>query len=164
MVSCLTGLKAGILEEMVFRGYVMKLLEKRWNSYIAILIPSFVFSLFHIPAIENKNMVSILLVVVSGTLVGTMFSLIAYESKSISNSILVHFLWNLIFITDILQISTPQQTYGHPIFSLSIPSEHIWITGGGFGIEASLIAVIGYAIVCLLVISNSTFSRFPTTN
>ena len=50
IASMLIALKSGITEEMLFRGYIMKLLESRWNKYIAILIPSFLFSLVHIPS------------------------------------------------------------------------------------------------------------------
>ncbi len=88
--SLLTALKAGILEEMLFRGYIMKLLESKWNKYVAVLLPSFLFSLSHVPAMETISLWGVLLLILSGTLVGIMFSLIAYKGKSISNNILLH--------------------------------------------------------------------------
>lgn len=50
--SLITALRAGILEEIVFRGFIMRLFEGRWNKYIAFLVPSFLFSLAHIPSIK----------------------------------------------------------------------------------------------------------------
>ena len=144
IASMLIALKSGITEEMLFRGYIMKLLESRWNKYIAILIPSFLFSLVHIPSMETFT--------VSGVVVGIMFSLVSYKGKSISNSALLHAAWNFIMITDILHITTAQGTYGSPIFSIIISSDNVFLTGAGFGIEASIIAIIGYILVCGFVL------------
>lgn len=65
--SLITALKAGILEEMLFRGYMMKLLENRWNQAVAVLLPSFLFSLVHIPSMESCTVTGVLLLVISGT-------------------------------------------------------------------------------------------------
>lgn len=150
--SLLMALKAGILEEILFRGYIMKLLENRWNQYVAVLIPSFLFSLAHIPSMETFSVTGILLLIISGTLAGIMFSLAAYKGNSVSNSVLLHALWNFIMVTDILHITTVQGAYGVPVVSITIPSDHITLTGGGFGVEASVIAIIGYALVCSLLL------------
>lgn len=151
--SVVTALKAGILEEMLFRGYIMKLLEKGWNKFLAVLLPSFLFSLLHIPSMEVFSAAGVLLLVISGTLVGVMFSLIAYKGDSISNSSLVHAIWNFIFVTDIIHITTAQGVYGEPVFSIIIPSDNVLVTGAGFGVEASIIAIIGYLFVCVAVIA-----------
>lgn len=140
--------KAGILEEMLFRGYIMRLLESRWNRFVAILLPSFLFSLLHLPSMETFSVGGVLLLVISGTLVGIMFSLIAYQGNSIGNAVLLHTIWNFVMVTDILHITTIQGAYGDPIFSITIPSENILLTGGGFGVEASIVAIIGYVLIC----------------
>lgn len=150
--SMITALKAGILEEMLFRGFIMKLLENRWNKFTAILVPSFIFSLAHIPSVESITVESVLLLVISGTLVGVMFSLVAYREKSIANSIAMHAMWNFVMVTDILHITTEQGSYGNPIFSIIIPSDSILLTGAGFGVEASLVAMVGYACICVMTL------------
>lgn len=146
--SLLTALKAGILEEMLFRGFIMKLVETRWNKAIAVLLPSFLFSLLHLPSMEAFSAAGVMLLVVSGTLVGIMFSLAAYKGGSVSNSVLLHAGWNFVMITNILHITTAEGAYGTPLVSVTIPSEPIWLTGGGFGVEASIVAIIGYALIC----------------
>ena len=143
--SILTALKAGIIEEMLFRGFIMKLLENRWNKFAAIFVPSFIFSLFHIPSMETFSIAGVVLLTVSGTLAGIMFSLAAYKGNSIANSAIIHAVWNLVMVTDILHITTAQGYYGNPIFSIIIPSDQLLLTGGGFGVEASIIAIVGYA-------------------
>lgn len=159
VASMITALKAGILEELLFRGFIMTLLENRWNKYIAILVPSFLFGLAHIPSMEYFTIAGVILLIISGTLVGIMFSLIAYKGKSISNGALVHAVWNFVMITDILHITTSEGAYGKPLFSIIVPSDNIWLNGGGFGAEASLIAVIGYFLVCAFVIYTKKSSK-----
>lgn len=146
--SILTALKAGITEEMLFRGFIMKLLESRWNRYVAFLAPSFLFSLLHIPSMETFSVIGVILLIISGTLVGVMFSVVAYKGNSIANSAIIHTVWNFAMITGILHITTEQGYYGNPIFSIIIPSDNVLLTGAGFGVEASIIAIIGYACIC----------------
>lgn len=43
-----TGIAAGFVEEMVFRGVILNILKKRWNITVAVLIPSVLFGLVHI--------------------------------------------------------------------------------------------------------------------
>lgn len=148
--SILTALKAGITEEMLFRGFIMKLVESRWNRYVAVLVPSFLFSLLHIPSMETLSIIGVVLLIVSGTLVGVMFSVIAYKGNSIANSVIIHTVWNFAMITGILQITTEQSHYGNPIFSIIIPADNVLLTGAGFGVEASIIAIIGYACICAI--------------
>ena len=149
--SMLISLKAGILEEMLFRGFIMKLMEQKWRKSVAILMPSFIFSLLHIPSMETFSIGGLLLLLISGTLVGVMFSLVTYKGKSIGNSVLIHTLWNFAMVTSVLHITTEQAAYGKPIISIFIPNDNILLTGAGFGVEASIVAIEGYALVCLLV-------------
>ena len=55
-------------------------------------------------------------------------------------------------ITDILNITSAQGPYGSPIFSIIIYSDHGFLKGAGFGIEASIIAIIGYILDCGFVL------------
>jgi len=147
-----TGFGAGIVEEMVFRGIMMSVIEKRFNKKIAIIVPSVLFGLVHIIGM-GFNLLSCALVLLAGTMVGIMFSLIASETKSIWNSAIVHVFWNIIIIGGILWIGTEFDEYS--LFSYILDEKSFLLTGGEFGIESSIIAVIGYSLVCLLaVLSN----------
>ena len=146
--SLAIGAKSGILEEMLFRGYMMRLLESGWNRRFAILVPSVVFGLLHIPSMDTFSIAGVLLLTLSGTLVGIMFSIAAYRGNSIGNSALLHGVWNAVMITDLLHITTAQDVYGSPLVSITIPSDSIFLTGGGFGVEASAVSIAGYLLVC----------------
>ena len=43
-----TGIAAGFVEEMVFRGFILNLLKNRWNKAVAIWVPSVLFGIVHI--------------------------------------------------------------------------------------------------------------------
>ncbi len=144
--SCLL---TGITEELIFRGLVMRVLEMRWGKAIAVIVPSILFGALHILSMDSPNTTDILILFVAGTAVGVMFSLIAIQSNSIWSSTIVHGIWNLIIVGGILDISVQPS---RSIFSYQILSNSYFLTGGEFGIEASLPAIIGYCIVILIAL------------
>ena len=142
-----TGIAAGLVEEMVFRGVIMSLLRERWNTKVAILVPSVLFASVHLIGM-NFSVLSCILVLIAGTMVGVMFSMIAMESDSIWNSGIVHSIWNIIIIGGGLGISEKADEYS--VMTYVLDSKTFAITGGEFGIEASVIALIGYIVVTLV--------------
>lgn len=144
-----TAFGAGFVEEMVFRGIIMNAIEKRFNKKIAIIVPSLLFGFVHIIGM-NFDVLSCVLVVFAGTMVGIMFSLIASEEKSIWNSAIVHMIWNLVIIGDVLSIGTTMNESS--LYSYILETDSFVLTGGEFGIESSVIAVAGYCLVSLFVL------------
>lgn len=142
-----TGIAAGFVEEMVFRGFILNLLKTRWNRRVAIILPSVLFGAVHIIGMDF-SVSSCLLVLAAGTMVGIMFSLIALESGSIWNGGIVHCLWNIIIIGGGLTVSEAADPYA--VMTYVLDTKNFAITGGEFGIESSVIAVLGYGLVALL--------------
>ncbi|MEE0436461.1 MAG: CPBP family intramembrane glutamic endopeptidase, partial [Roseburia hominis] len=66
--------------------------KEKWNIKVAVLIPSVLFGLVHIIGMDF-SIISSLLVLIAGTMVGIMFSMVAIESGSVWNSGIVHSLW-----------------------------------------------------------------------
>ncbi|MDE7178655.1 MAG: CPBP family intramembrane metalloprotease [Lachnospiraceae bacterium] len=142
-----TGIAAGLVEEMVFRGVIMNLIRERWNTTVAILVPSVLFASVHLIGM-NFSALSCILLLAAGTMVGIMFSMIAMESDSVWNSGIVHAIWNIIIIGGGLGISERANEYS--VMTYVLDSKSFAITGGEFGIEASVIALIGYIVVALI--------------
>lgn len=151
LTSLVMGLKSGFLEEMLFRGIIMKSLESRWNKAVAIWVPSILFSLAHIPSMGSYSVVGILVLIVAGTMVGVMFSMAAYKGCSIANSAIIHALWNFTLIANIFNISPDAMNPERLIFSITLPTNNIFITGSDFGIEASIFAILAYVVVSLIL-------------
>ena len=92
-----TGIAAGFVEEMVFRGVILNALKERWNIKVAVIVPSMLFGIVHVLG-QDFSIGSCLLVIIAGTMVGVMFSMIAIESGSVWNSGIVHAIWNVVII------------------------------------------------------------------
>lgn len=94
------------------------------------------------------SIVSSLQVLVAGTLVGIMFSLIALERHSVWNSAIVHVLWNIVILGGVLSIGKSLDEYS--VYTYILHTDSFAVTGGEFGIESSLIAIAGYLIVACI--------------
>ena len=155
----LAGVGAGVVEEMLFRGLLMNVVIKKCGRVVGIFAPSVLFASLHIIGM-NFSLLSCVQVMVAGTLVGVMFSLIALEGQSIWNSAIVHAVWNMIIIGGGLVIGTELDEYS--ICSYVLETRSFLLTGGEFGIESSVVSIIGYLVVSLLalwMIRRSTETR-----
>lgn len=139
-----TGIAAGFVEEMVFRGVILNALKKRWNIKVAVIVPSMLFGSVHVLG-QDFSIGSCLLVIIAGTMVGVMFSMIAIESGSVWNSGIVHAIWNVVIIGGGLAIGEKMDKYS--VMTYVLNSKYFAITGGEFGIESSVISLFGYIIV-----------------
>ena len=77
-----------------------------------------------------------------------MFSLIAYGSNSIWNSAIVHGIWNIVIIGGILHIGNEADSSS--IFNFILDNKSFLISGGDFGIEASIISILVYLLFIVL--------------
>lgn len=123
------------------------LLENRFNRKVAIIAPSVLFGFLHIFG-RKLDFLSILQLLVAGSIVGILFSLVTYESGTIWNSALMHGIWNMVIIGGVLQIGDTVSE--NAIYSYVLESKSFLITGGDFGIEASMIAIFLYLIFTIL--------------
>lgn len=142
------SIAAGIVEEMVFRGIIMGTLEQEYNLKVAVLIPSILFGLVHI--IGNElSIISTIQLVIAGTFVGIMFSLIEYESGNFWNNAIVHALWNMSTI-GLCHIGFEADE--NSVFTLIINMKSTIVSGGDFGVESSIISVVGYTVVIIFAL------------
>jgi membrane protease YdiL (CAAX protease family) len=142
------GISTGITEELWFRGYIMKLLEKNIGKFISIIITTIVFSLLHIININEKNnSFDVFLLIISGIMAGIMFASIVYKSNSIWPAVIVHIFWNSI-TGGIIHIGINENKT--VLFNYILEKDLNIITGGNIGIEVSLPAMIGYIIVIII--------------
>lgn len=154
LATCIT---ASITEEMVFRGFVMRIIEAKGGRVCAILIPSVAFAAFHLIGI-SPGFSGFVQLMVAGTSVGIMFSLICYQSGSVCPGIVVHGIWNLVMLGGIVDIGTSHS--GTSILNYTIATDSRLLTGGAFGIEASLPALVGYwCVIAFLLLRQSKALR-----
>lgn len=145
----LAGVGAGAAEELLFRGLLMNAVMKKWGRAAGILAPSVLFASLHIIGM-NFSLASCIQVMVAGTMVGVMFSLIELVGRSVWNSAIVHGVWNMIIIGGGLTIGTEINEYS--VSSYVLETRAFWLTGGEFGIESSVVAISGYILVSLAAV------------
>lgn len=143
------GLAVGAVEEAVFRGVIMKALEMRWNKAAAVIFPSVTFGAVHLLN-GALSLVSFIQLLVAGSIVGILFSLVTYESGSIWSSAFMHSIWNMCMASGILNIGT--DTSESCIWSYVLETKNVLITGGEFGVESSVISIGAYLIFTVIAV------------
>ncbi|MGD6886929.1 CPBP family intramembrane glutamic endopeptidase [Staphylococcus shinii] len=142
----ITGIVAPIVEEITFRGILLKYIEDKSNSIFAIILTSVLFSFVHL---FNGKLVGIdfYLLIIAGTIAGIMYGIACYMYQSIWASILLHMFWN---IGGIFVITNSKEDYG--ILQYLINSSNVFITGGDYGIDASIISILSYMLVIIILL------------
>lgn len=102
LTALVTFLGIAVGEEIMFRGYILRLLESNLTFWKAALISSILFGLLHsFLLVSSENALNSMIAVgVSATIFGLMFSYAYYKTgRSLGLPILIHGIWNLgIFI------------------------------------------------------------------
>lgn len=148
-VLCI-GISTAVTEELWFRGYIMKIIEKNIGKNISIIVPAVIFSILHIINIRVEyNTFDVLLLIINGIIVGIMFALIVHKSNSIWSAVIVHVFWNII-TGGIIHIGINENEIA--LFNFILENDMNIITGGNIGHTVSLPATIGYIIVIIICI------------
>lgn len=132
-----------ILEEILIRGIIFRILEEKLGSYIALLISAVLFGALHLPN-ENSTFLSALCIAVeAGLLLGVAF----IYSRNLWFPIAIHFAWNFMQSGIFGAITSGNQKTNSLLVS-KIQGPKL-ITGGEFGPEGSLQAM----VFCLIAVA-----------
>ena len=134
------AVSAGIVEELLFRGILFRIVESAVGSWLALALSAVVFGLLHLLNAHASIQGAVAIMLESGILLAAAFMLTRHLWLPIG----LHIGWNFTQggIFGVAVSGTP--TTGTLQGSLSGPD---WLSGGIFGAEASLIAV----TICLIV-------------
>ncbi|PBJ11485.1 CPBP family intramembrane glutamic endopeptidase [Flavobacterium sp. ACN6] len=138
-----------IIEEILVRGIVFRIIEEKLGSYISLLISGVIFGALHLVN-PHSSFLSTLCITLAGFLLGAAF----IYSRNLWFPIAVHFAWNFTQ-SGIFGTITSGNEKTPSLLTAKIQGSEL-ITGGEFGpegsIQASVICLIGTII--LLVLSN----------
>ncbi|MEJ2408105.1 MAG: CPBP family intramembrane metalloprotease [Novosphingobium sp.] len=127
---------SGVLEEVVFRGLIMRHLESLIGTWGALLLTSAFFGLAHILNPNATWFSSLAIMLEAGLLLGGAYLL----TRRLWMAIGVHAAWNF---TQGWVFSIPVSGSEPPLGLLKTHREGPeWLTGGAFGLEASVCAMI----------------------
>ena len=135
---------AGILEEIVFRGIIYRITEKRLGTIRALIISSLIFGFVHMVN-ANFNLFSGFAIALElGLLTGIFFTL----TQRLWLPIALHIGWNFSFIFWGMTVSGATEFPNYIDGSLIGPE---LITGGKFGPENSIITIV-FSLILFIVL------------
>jgi membrane protease YdiL (CAAX protease family) len=128
---------AAFLEEVIFRGVLFRIVEKWFGVWVALILPSMLFSALHV---FNDNW-SGWLPLISVVLLGLMWSLVYIYTRNIWACALNHAMWNYtIFLTGLPLTGLQEWRPLAPIKSEFHGA--IWLSGGSAGPEVTLLSIV----------------------
>ncbi|MCC8050120.1 MAG: CPBP family intramembrane metalloprotease [Clostridiales bacterium] len=142
-----TFLVAPIIEELVFRGLIQGIISKNYNRYAGVIVSSLIFGAVHLMN-GALSLISALQLIISGALVGIMFSCIYLSTGSIWASITVHALYN--GIGTLVPVDITSTNDWPVVFVLN--SKNQLLTGGDYGFDCALTTVIGFIIITVFIL------------
>lgn len=119
------GLASGINEELIFRGYLLKIVEKNYGKKAALAFTSLVFGALHLANGQLTALEALLFFAYTAS-TGMLLAVITLKSGHIWNSVLVHALMNS---TSVIFTFGENTEFVSPFiytFSDSVPA---WING-----------------------------------
>ncbi len=135
-----------VFEEVIFRGVLFRLIDDRWNTVVALIVSALVFGFMHLPNPGATVWSSIAIAVEAGLLLGA-----AYKySGTLWLPIGIHWAWNYVQ-GNVLGFAVSGVPILDKVFSPVITGPD-WVTGGIFGAEASVPAVVmGVLLTAILL-------------
>lgn len=141
-------LMVATFEEIIFRGVLFRLIDDRWNTAVALIISALLFGAMHLPNPGATAWSAVAIAIEAGLLLGA-----AYKFKgTLWLPIAIHWAWNYTQ-GNILGFAVSGETVSEKLFSAIITGPE-WITGGSFGAEASVPAVVVGLLLTIVLLFN----------
>ena len=128
-----------IFEEILIRGIIFRILEEKYGSYISLIISSIIFGVLHLANTNSTILSSLCVGIEGGLLMGAAF----IYARNLWFPIAIHFSWNFMQ-SGIFGAITSGNENTSSLFTTHITGNY-WVTGGQFGPEGTIQAV----IICL---------------
>ncbi len=149
IVPLCLSLASGTIEEILMRGVLFRLLEESLGTWIALAISAVVFGMLHLANPGATPQAAVAIAFEAGIMLAAAYVL----TRRLWLAIGIHAAWNF---TQSGIFSVPVSGVPLKGFFISETSGPAWLSGGAFGVEASVIAfvVCTAAGVALLVLAH----------
>ena len=129
------GIASGVFEETLFRGILLRQLERLVGTWWALAATSVLFGGLHMVNPDASWIGAASIMVEAGILLGAAY----LYTRRLWLAVGIHAAWNF---TQAWVFSVPVSGTGQPIgWLVTRRTGPTWLTGGNFGLEASLVAV-----------------------
>ncbi|MFJ9662591.1 lysostaphin resistance A-like protein [Streptomyces griseoflavus] len=134
---------ASVTEELLFRGILFRIIEERTGTWIALTLTGLLFGLSHLLNPDAHLWGALAIAVEAGGMLAAAYA----ATRTLWVPIGLHFGWNFaaagIFSTEVSGNDTPQGLLD------TVTSGPTWVTGGAFGPEGSVYAVLFGVLVMI---------------
>lgn len=129
------ALSSGVLEELMYRGGLFRIVEETLGSWLSLAVSALVFGLSHYAPVEGALWGSFAISIEAGLLLAAAYML----TRRLWVPIGLHVAWN--FAQSGVFSGIVSGSYNQPGLFKSTLEGSDWLTGGAFGMEASVVAV-----------------------
>ena len=143
-------LLVAVLEELLIRGVIFRVAEQAWGSRWAFLLSTVLFVAAHLPG--EISWLGVLVTAAASIAFSAAYQLTGRLWLPIG----MHFAWNYLFSAVLSLPVSGHEATGWLRGSLSGPG---WLTGGAYGIEASAMALLVWAVAGVLLLRHAHSSR-----
>ncbi|WP_022892397.1 CPBP family intramembrane glutamic endopeptidase [Agromyces subbeticus] len=130
-----------VTEEVLFRGVILQLLERAFGTWIALAGSGVLFGLVHLLNPGATLWGAVAIAVEAGLMLGAAF----VATRSLWLPIGLHLGWNVAIVALFGTVSSGSDAQGSLVDAVT--QGPAWLTGGTFGPEASLVAVLACSAV-----------------
>ncbi|MHC0439711.1 CPBP family intramembrane glutamic endopeptidase [Flavobacterium sp. 3-210] len=137
-----------IIEEILVRGIIFRIVEEKLGSYISLTLSSVLFGIFHL-ANPHGTLISAICITMAGFMLGAAF----IYSRNLWFPIALHFAWNFTQ-SGIYGAITSGNEKTNSLLNAKIQGPE-FITGGEFGPEGSIQAILFCAVGAFVLLALS---------
>ena len=143
-VAALIGI-AAVLEELVYRCLLFRVVERAWGTKVALVVQAAVFALAHLENVEQGGISDVVTMLISVTLVGLLWAGVFVLARNLWVVAANHAAWNFTILLSGLPLSGIEDWRKlAPLESRYAGPD--WLTGGMFGPESSLLVIASTAV------------------
>lgn len=149
-VAALIGI-AAILEELIYRCLLFRVVERAWGTKVALPVQAVVFALVHMENVEQGGISDVVTMLIAVTLAGLLWAAVFVLTRNLWAAAANHAAWNFTILLAGLPLSGIEDWRKlAPLESrLAGPD---WLTGGMFGPESSLLVIVSTAVAVVLLL------------
>ncbi|PFG34834.1 CPBP family intramembrane glutamic endopeptidase [Sanguibacter antarcticus] len=135
-----------VAEEVLFRGVVFRLLQQRWGTWLALGASALLFGFVHLVNPGATLWGAVAIAIEAGLMLGAAY----VATGSLWLPIGLHLGWNITSVAVFGTIASGSDA--RESLATAITPGPVWLTGGTFGPEASIVAVLVCSVATVLLV------------
>lgn len=158
-VAGLIGI-AALLEELVYRALLFRVLEEAWGTWPALAVQALLFALMHLENLPGAGLATVLTMLASVTVLGLVWGGLFVLTRNLWTSVAHHAAWNFTILLSGVPLSGIDDWRAlAPLTSRYAGPD--WLTGGVFGPESSWLVIASTVLVLVGLLRTLTTRSAP---